>query len=626
MLRAFRRGMPSAQVERIILQIADALTYLHGRDPPIVHRDIKPQNMLVVGNTIKLGDVGTARALEGGGRDTSRGLGSLAYTAPERFDRKIFPASDVYSLGISAYELLTNEWVYTGENILGITEAQFVKDHLMSALDLKMDLPEKWRHLLGHCLAKEPNDRWSASEVVEFLSADTPKRTIAPKKEPEPKPIPKTMPVRSPDLTPQPRQDLTPQPPSRHGKGEPDLPLSTGSPLPASGRGARGVRFVLLGIGVVLAAAIGIGAWQLGGGREESSGGNDGADDDRLDNETSGEVATKAPPGCGPTEHLSGTHCCPRGEEWVEARDRCLCLDKALCGSGSRPLFEVKAPGEWLVIRAGSFMMGSPEGEVGRYDNEQQHRVTLTRDFLIQTTEVTQQQWRQLMKNNPSTFTGCGAECPVESVNWFDALAYSNALSRLEGLEECYDLSDCTGQPGQGYECQTSKIRWRRGLDCEGYRLPTEAEWEYAARAGTKEATYNGNLDRRHLECQRGNKVLDAIGWFCGNHEVSYSGAADCSGWGSRHCGTHPVGEKQSNPWGLYDMFGNVWEWSWDRYAVYPSGDVTDPVQRRAGSDRVVRGGSWYFLARYTRAAARNRHAPGNRSLDLGVRVVRSLP
>jgi serine/threonine-protein kinase len=170
MLRSFRKGLPPVQVERIIGSIAEALDYLHGRDPPIVHRDIKPQNMLVVGGTYKLGDVGTARALEGGGRDTSRGLGSLAYTAPERFDRKISSASDMYSLAVSAYELLTNQWVYEGEDLSRATEAQLVKGHLMGAPQIRGDLPPNWQDLLSHCLSKEPTERWSAARVAEFLS------------------------------------------------------------------------------------------------------------------------------------------------------------------------------------------------------------------------------------------------------------------------------------------------------------------------------------------------------------------------------------------------------------------------------------------------------------------------
>jgi serine/threonine-protein kinase len=170
MLRSFRNGLPPAQVEKIIGSIAEALDYLHGRDPPIVHRDIKPQNMLVVGGTYKLGDVGTARALEGGGRDTSRGLGSLAYTAPERFDRKVSPSSDMYSLAVSAHELLTGRWAYSDEDVARITDLQIMRHHLDSAPVIPPNLPANWQDLLSHCLSKEPTERWSAARVAEFLS------------------------------------------------------------------------------------------------------------------------------------------------------------------------------------------------------------------------------------------------------------------------------------------------------------------------------------------------------------------------------------------------------------------------------------------------------------------------
>jgi formylglycine-generating enzyme required for sulfatase activity len=374
-----------------------------------------------------------------------------------------------------------------------------------------------------------------------------------------------------------------------------------------------------------LVVALGIAAWQLGGTREASP---PVVEREERVLESDLVPATKAPPECSRNEHLSGDHRCPSGEEWVEARGRCLCLDKSLCGSGSRPLFEVKAPGEWVVIRPGSFLMGAPGSEAGRDNDEVQHRVTLTRDFMLQATEVTQGQWRQVMGNNPSRFQGCGPNCPVEQVSWYDSLAYCNALSLIDGLAECYDLSACTGTPGGGsYTCPTSKIGWRRGLDCVGYRLPTEAEWEYSARAGTTEATYNGDLESTKLECQRGNNALNPIGWFCGNSEVSYSGSENCTSWGGfRRCGSQPVKQKRPNAWGLYDMLGNVWEWNWDRFVVYPTGDVTDPVQRRKGSNRVMRGGSWLGNARYVRAGARYGFGPGNRYLYLGLRPARSLP
>ena len=233
-------------------------------------------------------------------------------------------------------------------------------------------------------------------------------------------------------------------------------------------------------------------------------------------------------------------------------------------------------PAGYVRVTPGTFMMGSPDSEDGREDDESQHSVTITRPFCMNSTEVTQAEWQAVMGSNPSKFTSCGANCPVEQVSWEDAVAYANALSRREGLPECYAGSTFSG------------------LSCKGYRLPTEAEWEYAARAGTTGATY-GNLD--------------SVAWYDEN-----SGSA-----------THPVGQKQPNAWGLYDMLGNVWEWTGDWYRTYP-GTVTDPLGAGAGSYRVIRGGSWIGLARGARAAHRLYDTPGGRGYYLGFRLSRTAP
>jgi formylglycine-generating enzyme required for sulfatase activity len=238
----------------------------------------------------------------------------------------------------------------------------------------------------------------------------------------------------------------------------------------------------------------------------------------------------------------------------------------------------VFCPAGYVLIAPGTFIMGSPESEEGREDEyappdaERQHSVTITRAFCMKATEVTQGEWQAVMRSNPSHFKNCGANCPLEQVSWEDAVWYANALSRREGLPECYAGSTFVG------------------LTSKGYRLPTEAEWEYAARAGTTGATY-GNLD--------------SVAWV--------GRQADST--------THPVGQKQPNPWGLYDMLGNVSEWTGDWYAAI-DGAASDPTGPDAGWFRVCRGGSFSGYAREVRAAFRG--DCDSADADLGFRLVRA--
>jgi formylglycine-generating enzyme required for sulfatase activity len=247
---------------------------------------------------------------------------------------------------------------------------------------------------------------------------------------------------------------------------------------------------------------------------------------------------------------------------------------------------------DMVRIEPGTFRMGSPEDEEGRHPDETQVDVEITRAFFLGRYEVTQGEWRALMGNNPSEFSSCGDRCPVETVGWWDAVAYANARSRQEGLPECYVLAGCSGTPGrQGYVCREVTSG---GLDCIGYRLPTEAEWEYGARAGTTGPWYG---------------EVDAVAWWGDNS-------------GDR---TREVGGRQANAWGLHDMPGNVWEWTNDWYTYRLPGG-RDPVGPGSGSYRVARGGSWYSDAVFVRAAVRNHLEPANRRGFLGLRLARSTP
>ncbi|MFN3201900.1 MAG: formylglycine-generating enzyme family protein [Bradymonadia bacterium] len=260
------------------------------------------------------------------------------------------------------------------------------------------------------------------------------------------------------------------------------------------------------------------------------------------------------------------------------------------------------------VLPTGWFMMGSPRYEEGRdewhYEYEPLHRVELTHTFALGETEVTQGQWKAVMGSNPSRFKACGDDCPVERVGWNDALAYLNRLSDLEGLEQCYEEGAL------------------KAAGCKGYRLPTEEEWEYAARAGTQNAIYKGKW---FIKGEHDAPALDPIAWYGGNSGVTYPGAADCAQWlekqypEQQQCGTHPVAGKEPNAWGMYDMLGNVSEW-----VEY---DGNSPRQMVEINDRVLRGGAWSSAARVLRAASFSgdlTYSPG--SDIMGLRPARSIP
>ena len=220
-----------------------------------------------------------------------------------------------------------------------------------------------------------------------------------------------------------------------------------------------------------------------------------------------------------------------------------------------------------------AFVMGSPASEKGRDSEETQRRVKLTQGFWMGKYEVTQAQWETVMGCNPSGFKETGSDAPVERVSWED--------------------------------CQDFVKELNAGVDGGGFRLPMEAEWEYACRAGTTTALNSGE----ELMSATGScRNLDEVAWYSEN-----SGNA-----------THPVGQKRANAWGLYDMHGNVCEWCQDWTEEYPSGRTIDPVGQQSGGRRVYRGGSWSYVAGPCRSASRSEGSRGCRYSVVGLRLVRT--
>lgn len=231
-----------------------------------------------------------------------------------------------------------------------------------------------------------------------------------------------------------------------------------------------------------------------------------------------------------------------------------------------------------ILVSPDSFQMGSPRTESGREGDEVQRAVALTRPFFAARTEVTQDQWRRVMETSPSQ--SVGGDRPVESISWFEAVRFCNRLSEIDGRRAAYFIDG-------------KAVSWDPTAD--GYRLPTEAEWEFVARAGTRTRFWSGNdLDGLYrTEWARDSRP---------GH------------------GLRSVATGAPNPWGFYDTLGNAWEWCWDWFDFYDAKDTLDPAGPPTGRHRVFRGGSGFSAGERCRAAARDRYAPGFRNAGLGFR------
>jgi len=277
---------------------------------------------------------------------------------------------------------------------------------------------------------------------------------------------------------------------------------------------------------------------------------------------------------------------------------------------------ESEWPAGFVCIPSGQFYMGSPEGQIPRDAlQEQRHLVQITDAFFVGIHEVTQSDWSAIVDNNPSFFSDDGDGCqlepceprPVERINWHEAIAYANARSTSEGLTPCYEQTGCDGELGRGcmgsrtdclagFVCQTVE----RVTSCDGYRLPTEAEWEYAARGGLDDYRYG---------------PIDDIAWYLGSSRGR----------------TRPVGGKEANPWGLLDVYGNVGEWTFDIFSqeygfiVDPNQPTVDPTGAEFGDVRVIKGGSWQDGFERCRAGFRLSGFPAGRNHSTGLRLVKQI-
>ncbi|MCC8023797.1 MAG: SUMF1/EgtB/PvdO family nonheme iron enzyme [Clostridium sp.] len=301
----------------------------------------------------------------------------------------------------------------------------------------------------------------------------------------------------------------------------------------------------------------------------------------------------------GAAERAGNENIPVQGTGSVEGANQTAPADAGNSGSDAAGAGEHAASDGFVLIPGGTFQMGSPESEAWRGEDETLHEVTV-RDFYMSPYELTQKEYQEIMGSNPSNFSG--DDLPVESLTWLDAALYCNARSEAEGLTPVYTVDG-------------SHVSWDRSVD--GYRLPTEAEWEYACRAGTQ-APFN-------TETSISAEEANYYGHYPYQIEENYFSQENLDTRpGQYRQTTVPVGSFSPNGFGLYDMHGNVGEWVWDYYGPYDTDARTDPAGPSGGTLRIYRGGGWNDFAKNMRSAYRATMAADKAGFNIGLRLVRN--
>jgi formylglycine-generating enzyme required for sulfatase activity/tRNA A-37 threonylcarbamoyl transferase component Bud32 len=500
---------------RMMKGILAGLEHLHSKR--ITHRDLKPDNILLQGDTPRLADFGLARVIKTI-QTTQSVAGTPLYMSPEAYASDRTAQMDLWAAAVIFYQLLSGDVPFTGETPHSLMFAILTKE----AKPLSDEIPKPLRDFVATALNKDISKRYPTASAMrqamdEALQPEPTHIIVPPEPTPEPMPAPPLQPQPAPELDssvlgnvsadtqlqPAPEPQLNPQ--LLQSELTPQAQIVTApqpKPITKMNRIIAGI------VGAVLVVGGSIwGAIKLNSGKPDP-----------------------------PT------------------------VTQPLDSAGTNQLKETKTDVSTFVqIPVGEFMMGGDKYA----DEKPLHKVKISKAFEIGKYEVTQAQWKAVMGANPSNFKG--ENLPVEQVSWNDTQEF---IKKLNARNDGYI-----------------------------YRLPTEAEWEYACRAGTT-GDYAGNLDE--------------MGWY-----TASSGDK-----------THPVGEKKANAWGLYDMHGNVWEWCSDWYdgGYYGKSSEVDPKGSESGSARVERGGGWYGYAAYCRSAYRCYDAPGVRFIFLGFRLVRTNP
>jgi formylglycine-generating enzyme required for sulfatase activity/tRNA A-37 threonylcarbamoyl transferase component Bud32 len=610
-----RRGpLPVAHACHYVRQAALGLQ--HAFERGMVHRDIKPHNlMLTPKSQVKILDFGLAKMASerGAGKGlTASGayMGTPDYSAPEQATdaRTADIRADIYSLGCTLYCLLAGHPPFQEDTAIKTILAHLDKAPVPLP-ELRPDVPADLWAVVARLLAKDPARRYQTpAELAQVL---TPFCKRGGKAGPVPPGTPKPLGVASPRMAtliggdargPKGQAATVPPSPARHKTAAPpqgDVWDGLGAGADRKrGRRRWGVLAGVLGcLGLLVLGGLGL------GGLAALSLRTNGTDSRQAALPRPGAIAATSRPSPGETARSTAPAppVVPKALGVGEARP----VPLECTGPGGVTAREVREAQEawakylrrnvedtvevaegvkmtFVLVPPGRFLMGSPADEEDRGSDEAQHEVTLTEPFDLGKTEVTQTQYQALTGQNPSKFQG--PDLPVETVSWEEARDYAARLTTKRG-------------------------------DQHVYRLPTEAEWEYACRGGRPSSQPFGIGDGRALSSRQAN--------FNGNSP--YGGADN----GPYLQTTSRVSSYPANALGLSDMHGNVWEWCADCYGPYPQGDVTNPTGPSEGSVpvyRVRRGGSWFGSAGHCRAALRPGFEPGFRGSNLGFRLARSVP
>jgi formylglycine-generating enzyme required for sulfatase activity/serine/threonine protein kinase len=613
------------QAVKLVAVVAQAMHKAH--ETGIIHRDLKPDNIMLTreGRPIVM-DFGLSKRADSGEKLTSAGkaFGTPAYMPIEQYRdvAAIDHRADIYSLGVTLYQLLTGRLPYRGSLYQILAALQTTDPPPPSTLRPEVD-PEL-ESICLKAMAKEAADRYDSMRAFADALNLWLKRTEPPLLKPPP-----------PEKTLSPWLKRTePIPP------EPPPPEKTQTSGRGRGAGTRGL--VALGVfglmallGIVVYVATNHGTVQITVDDPDAVVRVDGSTIhiEKIGEPitltlragahellaTRGEMVVKTrqfslrrggresvrveyvPPPARETVTKTETPVAPPESKPQPAEPPPTPVPAVATTAtpapqptppAASPTWTSRSTGmTFALIPTGDFVMGSADGDD---DEKPPHPVKISKSFYLSIHEVTQGEYKEVMGNNPSWFSAGGDgkdkvagqstdRHPVEQVSWKDAIAFCNKLSGRDGLKPYYRSEE--GEP----------------LGGDGYRLPTEAEWEYACRARSTTKYSFGDDESR----------LKQYAWY----DESYSTGT-----------THPVGKKDPNAFGLYDMHGNVWEWCWDWYDkdYYNRSSNVDPMNTNPGTDRVLRGGSWLYVAAYLRSSFRAGSEPANRDGNIGFRLART--